>query len=163
LKLSPGKQVRLKTSATGEAVMVTAVNTTITRLEVEFELVGAEGGSIDPARDHAELRRRDYLAATVKMPLVSLVEGRWLIEVPIEEVVGLSSARSLWDFWLVRKNRRLRIGLELTDLRNARPAFVYPFVPITAAGHAWRVIPYFTVAKTLALSTRWVDVEVGGG
>jgi hypothetical protein len=162
LRMSPGKPLRLKTSSIRETAMVTAVNSTITRLEVEFELVGADVASPDPARDHAELRRRDDKSVTVKMPIASLGDGRWLIEVPIEDVVELSAAKSLWDFWLVRRGRGdLRIGIALTDLRNPRPAFVYPFVPIAAAGHAWRVIPYFTVAKTLAISARWVDVEVG--
>lgn len=158
LKLSRGNPLRVKTSSTPEAVMVTAVNSTITRLEVEFELVGAHAAPPDPTRDHAELRRRDRKSVTVKMPLVPLADERLRIEVPIEDVVGLSSAKSVWDFRLIRGRAGLRMGLELSDLRNPSASFVYPFVPVTAAGHAWRIVPYYTVARTLALSARWIDV-----
>lgn len=161
LKAARGKPLRVDTSSTPDAVMVTAVNSTITRLEVEFELVGTDVAAPDPARDHAELSRRDNESVIVTMPLVPLADGRWRIEVPIAEVVERSDSKTLWDFWLIRRKAGLRIGLELSDLRNPRPSFVYPFVPIAAAGHSWRVIPYYTLSKTLALSARWVDVEVG--
>lgn len=158
LRFSRGRPLRVKTTSTQEAVMVTAVNPMITRLEVEFELVGTHAASPDPSRDYAELRRRDWKLVTVRMPLVPLADKRWRIEVPIQDVVGLSGASSVWDFRLIRRKAGLRIGLELSDLRNPGKAFVYPFVPVTAGGHSWRLVPYYTKLRTLALSARWIDV-----
>lgn len=157
----PNEPLLVETERARTTATVRAVTSRLARLSVEFRLVGENVAAFDSAHDHAQLRRRDNDKLSIDLSLEVLPVSRYSMEVPLKEVAAHSENRSLWDFWLTGEGSGMRIGMELSDLRDPRSAFVYPVSTVTTSSQSWRVTPYYTRGKTLALSVRQVDTRDG--